>query len=95
MPIGYGRYPSRLQVVEYFEAYAAKFVLKPVFNTSVNSIRRNGSCWRAEANSGAFVAPIIIVATGWADFPHSPTWPGMNDFVGPILHSSLYRNPAP
>ena len=95
MPIAYGRYPSRLQVVEYLEAYAAKFALKPVFNTSVNAIRRDGSQWRAEAGAETFVAPIVVVATGLADFPHSPTWPGMNDFVGPILHSSLYRNPAP
>ena len=95
MPIAYGRYPSRLQVVEYLEAYAAKFALKPVFNTSVNAIRRDGSQWRAGAGAETFVAPIVVVATGLADFPHSPTWPGMNDFVGPILHSSLYRNPAP
>ena len=95
MPIAYGRYPSRLQVVEYLEAYATKFALKPVFNTSVNAIRRDGCQWRAEAGAETFVAPIVVVATGLADFPHSPTWPGMNDFVGPILHSSLYRNPAP
>ena len=95
MPIAYGRYPSRLQVVEYLEAYAAKFALKPVFNTSVNTIHRDGSQWRAGAGAETFVAPIVVVATGLADFPHSPTWPGMNDFVGPILHSSLYRNPAP
>jgi cation diffusion facilitator CzcD-associated flavoprotein CzcO len=95
MPIAYGRYPSRLQVVEYLEAYAAKFALKPVFNTSVDAIRRDGSQWRVEAGAETFVAPIVVVATGLADFPHSPTWPGMNDFVGPILHSSLYRNPAP
>ena len=95
MPIAYGRYPSRLQVVEYLEAYAAKFALKPVFNTSVDAIRRDGGRWRVEAGAEIFVAPIVVVATGLADFPHSPSWPGMKDFVGQILHSSLYRNPAP
>jgi cation diffusion facilitator CzcD-associated flavoprotein CzcO len=95
MPIAYGRYPSRLRVVEYLEAYATKFALKPVFNASVSAIRRDESRWRAEVGAETFVAPIVVVATGLADFPHSPNWPGMTDFVGPILHSSLYRNPAP
>ncbi len=95
MPIAYGRYPSRLQVVEYLEAYATKFALKPVFNTSVDAIRRDRGRWRAEVGAEIFVAPIVVVATGLADFPHTPSWPGIKDFVGTILHSSLYRNPAP
>lgn len=94
MPTAYGRYPSRIQVVEYLEAYATKFALKPVFNASVSAIRRDGNRWRAEVGAETFVAPIVVVATGSAEFPHSPNWPGMKDFVGPILHSSLYRNPA-
>lgn len=95
MPKTYGRYPSRLQVVEYLEAYAAAFALKPVFNTAVSAIRREGSRWRAEAGAETRVAPVVVVATGLADFPHSPSWPGMKDFGGPIVHSSLYGNPAP
>ena len=95
MPKAYGRYPSRAQVIEYLEAYAAKFALKPVFNATVSAIRRDGSLWRAEAGVETRVAPIVVVATGLADFPYSPSWPGMQDFVGPIFHSSLYRNPAP
>ena len=95
MPKAYGRYPSRAQVVEYLEAYAAKFALKPVFNAAVRAIRREGSLWRADAGAETRMAPILVVATGWADSPHSPGWPGMRDFRGPILHSSLYRNPAP
>jgi len=31
MPSAYGRYPSRAQVVDYLESYAARFDLKPVF----------------------------------------------------------------
>jgi cation diffusion facilitator CzcD-associated flavoprotein CzcO len=95
MPTAYGRYPPRAQVIEYLEAYAANFVLKPVFNAAVSAIRRDGSLWRAEAGAETRVAPIAVVATGLADFPNSPTWPGMQDFAGPIVHSSLYRNPAP
>jgi thioredoxin reductase len=95
MPKTYGRYPSRAQVIEYLEAYAAKFALKPIFNAAVSAIRREGSAWRAEAGQDSWRAPVIVVATGLADYPYAPSWPGMETFGGPILHSSAYRNPAP
>jgi thioredoxin reductase len=95
MPKAYGRYPSRAHVVEYLEAYAAKFDLKPVFNAPVRAVRRDGRAWRAEAGENSRTAPILVVATGWADYPHTPTWPGMETFAGPILHSSFYRDPTP
>ncbi len=95
MPEAFGRYPSRAQVVEYLEAYAAKFNLRPVFNAPVRTVRRDGRRWRAEADENSRSASIIVVATGWADYPHAPTWPGIETFEGPILHSSTYRNPAP
>jgi cation diffusion facilitator CzcD-associated flavoprotein CzcO len=95
IPKAYGRYPSRAHVVEYLEAYAAKFGLKPVFNAPVRAVLRDGRAWRAEAGENSRSAPIVVVATGLADYPCSPNWPGMESFGGPVLHSRLYRNPAP
>jgi len=95
IPKAYGRYPSRAQVVEYLEHYTAKFDLKPVFNAPVHALRREGQSWRAEAGENSQTAPIVVVATGLADYPCSPNWPGMESFVGPVLHSSVYRNSAP
>jgi cation diffusion facilitator CzcD-associated flavoprotein CzcO len=95
MPKAYGRYPSRAQVVEYLEAYAAKFALEPVFDAPVHAVRREGRSWRAESGENSHGAPIVVIATGWADYPYAPTWPGIEEFGGPILHSSAYRNPAP
>ncbi|HEX9168573.1 MAG TPA: NAD(P)/FAD-dependent oxidoreductase [Roseiarcus sp.] len=95
MPKAYGRYPSRVQVVEYLENYAAKFDLKPVFNVAVGAIRRDRAAWRAEAGRHSWRAPNVVIATGWADFPHSPVWPGIETFAGPVQHSSVYRNPTP
>jgi cation diffusion facilitator CzcD-associated flavoprotein CzcO len=95
MPSSYGRYPSRAQVVEYLERYAAEFDLKPVFNTAVTAVRRDKRFWRAEAGDKTTEAPVVVVATGFADFPYAATWPGTETFGGPILHSSRYRNPAP
>jgi cation diffusion facilitator CzcD-associated flavoprotein CzcO len=95
MPASYGRYPSRAQFVEYLESYAQAFALEPAFATPVRSVRRAGRGWRVETGEGSVETAIVVVATGWADFPHSPTWPGMEAFGGPILHSSAYRNAEP
>ena len=95
MPSNYPRYPSRQQFVDYLESYAARFGLKPLFGVKVEALRRDGDLWRAEAGPNAWTARSAVVATGWADFPNIPRWPGQDDFAGQILHSTLYRNPAP
>jgi cation diffusion facilitator CzcD-associated flavoprotein CzcO len=95
IPEACGRYPSRAHVVEYLEAYAKTFALKPAFNAPVRAVRRDGRAWRVEAGENTRTAPIVVVATGWAAYPHAPAWPGMETFGGEVLHSSLYRNPAP
>jgi cation diffusion facilitator CzcD-associated flavoprotein CzcO len=94
IPKAYGRYPSRNQFIEYLEAYAARLALKPVFNAAVSALRRDGNVWRAETGQESWRAPVVVIATGWADYPYAPSWPGMETFGGPILHSSAYRNPA-
>jgi cation diffusion facilitator CzcD-associated flavoprotein CzcO len=37
-------------------------------------------------------APVVVIATGWADFPFRPSWPGSDTFAGSCIHSSQYRN---
>ena len=93
MPRDYPVYPSRAQVVDYLEAYAARFGVKPVFDTEVTGIRRDGAHWLAETGRGAFSASVVVVATGIAHAPYRPSWPGLETFRGSIVHSSCYRNP--
>lgn len=95
MPRSYPRYPSRDQVVAYLESYAAHFGLAPIFQCEVHTVRREAGLWHAETRLGRFSAPMAIVATGWADAPHRPAWPGQDGYQGTILHSSEYRHPAP
>jgi cation diffusion facilitator CzcD-associated flavoprotein CzcO len=94
MPKSYPRFPSRLQVVEYFEAYAAKFAIRPTYNTKVSRINRAGKDWVVEAGGQSLAAPVVVVATGWADFPYRPAWPGSDEYEGSIVHSAEYRNAA-
>ena len=88
-------YPSREQVVQYLESYAARFDIRPVFNTAVTCLRRDGAQWCAEADAGSVSAPVAVVATGIADAPYRPSWPGSETYPGSVVHSSDYRNPAP
>ncbi len=95
MPRAYPTYPSRAQMVEYLESYAARFDIKPVFHSTVSRIRREGSQWGVETNGRAISAPVVVVATGIADAPYRPSWPGSDLYRGAVVHSSEYRNPAP
>jgi cation diffusion facilitator CzcD-associated flavoprotein CzcO len=95
MPPSYPAYPSRAQMVAYLEGYAAHFDIRPVFNTEISTIRRDGTRWRADLGQNSIAAPLIVVATGVAGAPYRPSWPGQETYPGPIVHSSDYRNPAP
>jgi cation diffusion facilitator CzcD-associated flavoprotein CzcO len=95
MPKAYPAYPSRAQLVEYLESYAARFEIKPAFNTTVSRVRRDGRLWRADTARDSISAPAVVVATGIADAPYRPSWPGMESYSGVVLHSSEYRNPQP
>jgi cation diffusion facilitator CzcD-associated flavoprotein CzcO len=37
----------------------------------------------------------VVVATGIADAPYRPSWPGSELYRGAVVHSSEYRNPSP
>ena len=94
MPKAYGRYPSRLDVIDYLERYTAQFALLPQFGANIETVRREGQFWRARAGDRDFRARAVVIATGWADFPFSPSWPGLETFAGAVFHSSAYRNPG-
>jgi cation diffusion facilitator CzcD-associated flavoprotein CzcO len=95
MPESYLRFPSRQQVIDYLEAYAAKFDIHPRLGVEVRAIRRNGARWDVDCDGSTLSAPIVVVAVGWASFPFRPACPGLDEYLGTVLHSSEYRNPAP
>jgi cation diffusion facilitator CzcD-associated flavoprotein CzcO len=49
----YPLYPSREQVIEYLENYAAQFGIQPTFNTTVSRIQRDGTQWCADTVQGS------------------------------------------
>lgn len=91
-PRDYPRYPSRVQVIEYLEAYARHFGLEPRFGQRVVAARPADGAWEVRTQDTCYRAINLVVATGYNREPHRPTWPGQSSFAGPILHSSEYRN---
>ena len=94
-PKEYPRYPSRLQVIGYLEAYASKFQLSPRFGQQVLSTRRADSAWNVRTQDALYRAPNLVIATGYAREPFTPQWPGQSSFRGALMHSSQYKNGEP
>ncbi len=89
------RYPSRLQVVQYLDAYSRQFRLAPRFGQQVISARLADNAWEVQTQDDHYLGANLVVAAGYAREPNLPTWPGQAAFRGRILHSSQYRNGAP
>ena len=92
MPGSYPKYPSRLQVIEYLESYAKFHDIEPRLDCEVTSVT-HADGWRVDTAKGTIHASHVVVATGIASNPNRPSWPGMEQFGGEILHSSAYKNP--
>jgi cation diffusion facilitator CzcD-associated flavoprotein CzcO len=94
MPAAYPRYPSRKEVVAYFETYAAHHGIAPHFGAKVLRIGK-AARWEVETAAGRLTADNVVVATGIASWPYCPDWPGRDTYAGRLLHSRDYANPAP
>ncbi|WP_068309202.1 flavin-containing monooxygenase [Aliiruegeria sabulilitoris] len=93
MPRTYPRYPTRAQVVEYLESYARHFELEPVFGAEIRRVEKSGERWRVTGSMGERMADVVVFATGINDRPRQPVIVGLEEFDGPVVHSSCYRNP--
>lgn len=94
MPRTWGRYPSRDQVVDYLEAYRRHFGLRPHLGQRAIRVERVEGCWQTTTSHQVWRSTNVVVATGRARLPARPTWPGMVDFAGAVLHSSEFRTGA-
>ncbi len=94
-PRGTARYPSRQEVVDYLEAYARKFGIEPRFGAEVTAIVPVDDAWEVTAGERTFRSRSVVVTTGFTRVPYRPSWPGLDGFPGPVLHSSEYKNGEP
>jgi putative flavoprotein involved in K+ transport len=88
-------YPTRDEVIEYLERYAATFTLPIALEHGVRSLSFGGGRFVLELEDGSLIeADQVIVATGPFQSPHVPAFAA--DLAPEVFqaHSTGYRSPA-
>ncbi|KAL3500508.1 hypothetical protein ACH5RR_039601 [Cinchona calisaya] len=98
-PEEFPTYPTKQQFIQYLEDYARKFKISPIFNQSVVSAEYDKvlEFWRVRTvglkrEETEYVCRWLIVATGENAEAVVPNIDGMEEFGGPIMHTSMYKN---
>ncbi len=95
------RFPSRLDLADYLEAYVALHDLDVRLNHRVLSVKADtGGGWLVDVETpdgqGVFTADQILLAAGATGItPRIPRLEGSDVWGGQILHSKAYVNAAP
>jgi putative flavoprotein involved in K+ transport len=86
-------FPSKDEVGDYLEAYAAHFELPVETGVSVDRVYHDGERYVVESGHRTFAADHVIVATGAHRLPKLPAFAAELDPAIVQLHSADYRNP--
>ncbi len=87
-------YLPRDAVVAYLEDYAEALDVTIHLGTRVLDVQRDRDGWRLETDNRNFHSTHLIVATGRERLRHIPTWPGMEEFGGEIVHAADFAEPS-
>lgn len=86
-------YPTKDEMADYLETYAARFDLPVRLGTEVDTLTRKGDRYALKADTQHFRADHVVVATGPFSHPSIPDFAEGLDSSITQLHSSDYRNP--
>jgi cation diffusion facilitator CzcD-associated flavoprotein CzcO len=95
IPLTAGRWPTREDMVRYFDRYARLQNLTLALKCEVNRIDRATNGWSLHTSAGAIRTPAVVLATGRYRRPVVPPWPGIAAFDGELVHSADFRNAWP
>ena len=87
-------FPTKDEMADYLEAYAAKFRIPVRTGVSVGSVTRNGKGYVVEAGDGRIEADNVVVASGAHRVPKTPAFAASLDRGIVQIHSNRYRNPS-
>jgi putative flavoprotein involved in K+ transport len=87
-------FPSRDEMADYLEAYAARFELPVRTGMRVTGLRRVGERYLVTAGGTEFEAEHVVVASGQYHLPTVPAFAGRLDPSIRQLHSTEYRDPS-
>jgi putative flavoprotein involved in K+ transport len=86
-------FPTKDEMADYLEAYAARFELPVRTGVGVNGLSRDGDRYMVTSGERRFVADRVIVATGAFRTPKVPAFAFELDPGIVQLHSGDYRRP--
>ena len=93
-PAAAWHYPTKDEVAEYLESYAARFQLPVRGGVRVDGLTRQGDRYLVSAGERRFEAANVVVASGAYHHPLVPSFAPELDPGILQLHSSGYRRPA-
>jgi putative flavoprotein involved in K+ transport len=95
IPWNAGRWPTKEDMVRYFDRYVQRQNLTLLLGCEVRRIDRAAGGWILGTSSGEIRTRAIVLATGNYRTPTVPAWPGAGNFGGELVHSGAFRNAWP
>jgi putative flavoprotein involved in K+ transport len=95
IPVTAGRWPTREDMVRYFDDYVRRQNITLELECEVKTIDRARGGWRLDTTSGEIRTRAMVLATGNYRTPIVPGWPGLSEFTGDFVHSGSFRNAWP
>jgi putative flavoprotein involved in K+ transport len=95
IPWNAGRWPTKEDMVCYFDRYVQRQNLTLLLGCEVRRIDREAAGWILDTSSGEIRTRAIVLATGNYRTPTVPAWPGVGNFGGELVHSGDFRNAWP
>jgi putative flavoprotein involved in K+ transport len=95
IPLTAGRWPTKEDMVRYFDRYVRQQNITLELGCEVNRIDRTAGGWLVDTSSGQVRTAAVVLATGKYRTPAVPPWPGLDQFAGELVHSVDFRNAWP
>jgi putative flavoprotein involved in K+ transport len=95
IPLTAGRWPTKEDMVRYFDRYVRQQDITLALGCEVNRIDQSANGWLVGTSSGEIRTPAVVLATGKYRTPVVPPWPGLGQFTGEVVHSGDFRNAWP
>lgn len=89
-----GHLPTKDEMADYLQAYAARFQLPVQINVKVETLTRDGKRYIIDAGARRLEASHVVVATGAYATPRVPAFASHLDPAITQFHSRAYRNPG-
>jgi putative flavoprotein involved in K+ transport len=93
-PAGRTAYPTKNEMADYLEAYAARFELPLRLGNQVEALTQEDGRFVAHTRESRIEAETVVVASGVFEKPYVPTFAGELNPTITQLHSGAYRNLA-